>query len=203
MATAIRTKDIEQFAADEMRVSVPRPTLDHPLTRYGTFGKYGRSHYVTGSTRYQVVNVSWRAYMDNGMLQDLLRRAATNKNGKAVRGPATAQNGRVDVETKRTIPALVAAAATASGHKAMDGPITVRAKLLEPLEPYVPTCRHCRQLPEAHDLAPEGFENTATGEQQAAWWCVVTPTSCQACAAAEGVACDYRCPNRDTRGGKL
>lgn len=205
MATAQRTQDVALIRAGTAQVRVRRPTEDHPRTVYGTFRDHGRCHFIVEKDRFEQIEVEYRVFTDNGMLRDLERRANSNKSGTAVRGPATAhRNMPATVDTSGLI-GLVTAAANLKSHKALDGPLVARVKLKSQPEPYTPLCRHCGQLPAAHEHQPAAWTNVLDGSTSDAWWCVpqTDAGSCQVCAAQDGVACDYRCPQRETRGGAV
>lgn len=200
MAQAIRTKNVRQIQAGEMTVQVRRPMNDHPRTVYGTFRLHRRHHFVASRDIAQAVRVTYTVTLDDGMLQDLLARAARNKSGKAVRGAATAEGGRVTVD-ERIIPALVIQAADTRGRKALHGPLVARVKLLEQPAPYDPLCRHCERPGVAHEYVAEAYQDYLQRRHDA-WWCVPqdVPGACSICAAAPQVPCEWDCPNRDLRG---
>jgi len=200
MAQAIRTADLRLMSQGQMKVFVSRPTKPHPRTVYGTFLNHGRCHFIVEKARRQPILVSYRVWIDDGMLRDLLERSAANKSGVARRGPAVAERGLGSVD-ESGIPGLVAAAADLRGRKALDGPLVARVKLLEQPEAYDPRCAHCLRTTAEHEHVVDAWTDFL-GQTQDAWWCVPTEGSCQVCAAAPGIMCDYRCPNRNERGGK-
>lgn len=141
----------------EITVRVIRP-WDPPLPEgliYGYSSRVlaGRRAFYPAAHGTQSVRVSYRVWSDPLMLADLARRSLANKSGEAVRGYATARAGVVDLGmSEQAYLHLAQAAANRDGHRAVEGPVSCRVKLLEPLVGMPASCQHCGLGLDAHDL---------------------------------------------------
>jgi len=187
MAQAIRTKDLRDYRQGEMTVGVTRPLIEDVPSRWNLFQTYGRAHFASTRRASAPTRVEYRVTIDNGMLQDLLRRAASNKSGKAQRGLAHAENGRVTADlTDKQLAYFVGRAAHAASKRMVDGPFTVKVKLREQPAPVDALCSHCGRPLSAHEKTTAYTRSVSTGEPVnpwTAWWCVPGPDNCPVCAA--------------------
>jgi hypothetical protein len=145
MALAQRTKNLVQIRSGRTTVQVARPFTHKVRNLWGG----DRPHFVIARYPTQPIEVDYVVLEDRGMLEELKARAARNRSGSAVQGPAKAIGRTVRVDYSG-VPALIRHAANLEGHKTMDGPLTVKVTLLSKPEPVEPTCAHCQRTWREH-----------------------------------------------------
>lgn len=188
MATAQRTKNTIVLQRDVLTTVAIRRPLE-PLPQ-GLRTYWGSSRISQGRTHFnplretQKIRISYTLTQDQGMLQDLAERATRNRSGSAQRGPATADARGIRVDLSG-VPAMVRAAANLTTLKRVDGPLAVKVKLQEPLEPSPLICVHCKQHLEAHEHVTDETRGSWTKAGYDAdaprtdhyWFCTSEPVS--------------------------
>jgi hypothetical protein len=158
-------RQLRLVSCGEMTVKVTRP-IDPPLPSgfiYGwsTTKLDGRQTFYLDLRPAQAVRVSYEVLEDPLQLEDLKARARRNKSGTAVRGYAAATRSEVRHDlTIRIIEALVRRAANNDTHRMVEGPATVKVKLLEQPAGTPPTCSHCKRTLAQHEV----FQDTTLGD---------------------------------------
>jgi hypothetical protein len=138
---------LELVKSGEVTVGVARP-WDTPQVAYSRWGTVnGRRHWTLPRRLSQPIAVSYQLFRDPAQLADLAERSSRNKSGTAVRGYAEAAGGKLLTEglTEQRVLGLVRAAANLASLKCIEGPATVRVKLLSQPEPATPLCDHCKR----------------------------------------------------------
>jgi len=164
--TATTRDQYELVERGTLQVNVARPWSNIPegLVSYSSYGQE-RKQWDTPRREAQLINVDFELYRDVPQLADLVRRSTVNRSGTAVRGLARAEGGRLVTEgiTRKVVGQLVARAANASSHKAIEGPLSARVKLREQPQPLEAHCRRCGQLPSEHDVEVEPHKGKWVG----------------------------------------
>jgi hypothetical protein len=146
----------------DITVQVHRPYVPGvPQSCY--VSRQDRQRWVAERAPTESIRVSYRAWSDPVMCDDLVRRAAANKSGEAVRGWAEARNGHVELGmTDRRYAVLAQSAANAKTRRAVEGPVSCRVTLHSKPEPFLPGCVCCKQPLAAHIIEVETLQGATS-----------------------------------------
>jgi len=151
-----KAAQLELVTTGETTVQITRPDAVpiNAITGWTRQHTGGRQSWHRQANPLQSVRVSYEVFRDPVMLADLCERSARNRNGKAIRGLAEAQHGKLVNEglTPRAIAGLVQHAANLSTLRTSEGPASVRVRLLEPLEPFETICAKCKATFAEHEV---------------------------------------------------
>jgi len=149
---------LELVSSGTLTVKVTRPS--EPPIPAGVMNGWnrdrtsGRQSWFHQSNPQQDIQVSYQVFRDVGQLESIRQKSLRNRSGRAVRGMARAEYGKIVDEglTASNIASLAHAAAANASRKAIEGPCTVKVKRLTEPDGFAPICSRCKQTLAGHDL---------------------------------------------------